>query len=240
MADVQNDYNTVRCTFSAQSHPCLCYWQLTRSPLLSSPSLFSLCLFQTEGEPTVRIGNWVEQRALLTSTGYTRGALVHSATGQLLPPDTYARTVQHVPADSPDWLTSTQRDHLEGLRDRTRTAAPLPSRAALRAAAVRAAALARVEEEERRRRGEEEKEMYDSLYAHKPAVNRRRALGDGQGGGLDDLPITHASSTRIHGAMREDVAASRTIRASGLHGKHTAFSVPITESRGGPHHQLGL
>ena len=195
---------------------------------------------QREGDPVVRIGNWVEQRALLATTGHTRGALVHSSTGQLLPPNTHARTIQQLPTATPDWQSSTQHDWTDGLQGRQRDSAPLPCRADLRRADILRRAREVVEEQERQTRGEEEKAMYESLYGHRAPINRRRALGEGQGGGLDDLPITRHNDAQMKGGMRAEVAQQRAGRTSGLHGKNTDFSVPISHSKAGPHHHHGI
>ena len=231
MADVQNDYNQVSPEVHSSPCSCLC------TSLMPLPLLSCAAGVQREGEPKVRIGNWVEQRALLATTGHTRGALVHSAEGKLIPPTTLLRTVQHLPEHKPDWLSSTQADWTEGLKGRSRSAVALPSRAGLRMAEVHRRAQAEVEEEERLKRSEEEKAQLDSRYAHRPPINRRRALGDGEGGGLDEPPITLHHSTQLMGAIRTDLAQHRAARASGLHGKNVDFSTPIAHSKGGPHHQ---
>ena len=202
----------------------------SRVRLLSSPA-------QTEGEPTVRIGNWVEQRALLSTTGHARGALVTDPeTGCILPVQSQARTVQHLPAARMDWRSETVRSWEEGLQGSRREGEVQQSRRQLREQQLWQRAAQQAEEAERLKRAEEEKELHHSLYGHRQPVNRRRALGDGQGGGLEQAAIT-LHNTATMGGLRPEKAAQR---GECLHHRNTAFSVPIQHSKGGAHHQHGI
>jgi hypothetical protein len=144
--------------------------------------------------------------------------------------------VQHLPAARMDWRSETVRSWEERLQGSRREGETQQSRRQQREQQLWQRAQQQVEAAERLKRAEEEKELHDSLYGHRQPVNRRRALGDGQGGGLEEAAITLHNSTTM-GGLRPELAAQR---GDCLHNRNTAFSVPIEHSKGGAHHHHGI
>ena len=211
---------------------------LTHSTLTSSVVLsFLVRAAQTAGDPTVRIGNWVEQRALLAVTGQSRGALVvDPTTHKIQPTRTHPRVIGTQHSDN-DWKTEYQHnsEHTLQAQQRNNSRQP-PSRRQQREAEEWRIAREQQEAEARAKRAEEEKEMHSAMFGHRQPVNRRRALQGVKAGDLDEAALT-VHSELLKGGKREEEVERRGERP--FH-RDTRFSVPIEHSKGGPHHHYGI
>ena len=237
MADVLNDYNTVRHSVQAAATSCLRASFRVTHKLLFSLSLSPCRCRQTAGDPTVRVGNWVEQRALLAATGQSRGALVVDPTTHHIQPTlTHPRVIGTLPAQH-DWKTEYQLTTEHTLAAHAAAAANQPpSRRRQRDAEVWRASQAQHEADARTKRAEEEKEQHSAMFGHRQPINRRRALEGVQAGRLDEAAVTVHSELLKGGKRAEEVerCGERTFH------RDTRFSVPIEHSKGGPHHHHNI
>ena len=210
---------------------------LTPSLSISLSLSLSLRCAQTAGDPTVRIGNWVEQRALLAVTGQSRGALVvDPATHKIQPTHTQPRVIGTQSTDS-DWKTESQHAAELTLHAQQRHSSHQPpSRRLQREAEVWRIARERQEAEAQAKRAEEEKEMHSAMFGHRQPVNRRRALQGVKAGDLEEAAVTVHSEVLKGGKRAEEVER----RGERPFHRDTRFSVPIEHSKGGPHHHHNI
>lgn len=131
-----------------------------------------------EGNPTVRVGNWYEERSLMDYTGLSRGT-IQSAKGA---GDTAKRVVEHSHNNDHHqqeqrWTSSQHAVHKRDLtNDVTPVATLLPSRKELKTQNYYQKAQELYEEELRRKEEEKHAEALQHFSSHRPPINRQRTL----------------------------------------------------------------
>ncbi len=186
---------------------------------------------QLEGEPRIRIGNWVEERALLSITGQSRGSAAPNKN------DTATRITGPV-REPRDYLTTTNIAH-----EATLVAPHGPAFAASVAQPRRAqtreqerAALAQqiYEQQQAELASRIAADVDSSAFGGKAPQNRARALVDARGRSVEERAATNplngaAITFHTHhlGAIHGTTPGQKGVHT---HGKDTTFSKPIEET----------
>jgi len=180
-----------------------------------------------EGNPIVRVGNWVEEWALLEQTGLARGSIARNTA-------TTARITQHT--DDRNTWTSQQHDthKLDLHKDISSVAPPehqLNRKQSTREQLYRQHAIQLFAEEEAKKAEEKEKEMMFHRYGHKVPINRSRALDIKTTQPLtqevlNQPAITFWSQAYGAGQLREGVTGTGS---AAPFKKASTFSKPLSE-----------
>lgn len=183
---------------------------------------------QLEGDPRIRIGNWVEERALMSQTGQSRGSTTaqRNNTGPRITGPIY---------EPLDYGTTTNLAHEHALRaphgpNFVASIAP-PRRGARREDARQAEAEAIMAEKLRLEEERRLAEIHDAAFGSRAPQNRKRAIVTGKplDASVRDNPIDAQAITfhthhlgQIHGTTPTD---------RGVHtfSRNTHFSKPIDE-----------
>jgi hypothetical protein len=185
---------------------------------------------QQENHPRIRIGNWVEERALMELTGTSRGSknveknnTATRITGPVLMPTDYTTTTLRThesvlnATSGPKFMQSAQPAHRSDRRESDRL---------LRARQI-------LQEQQRAEEEKKQEELRDAGFGAKPPSNRKRALAStktleesARDNPLHGQPITfHTHHLATGGVL------GVTPTESGVHtfSKSTYFSKPIAE-----------
>jgi len=201
---------------------------------------------QVEGDPKIRVGNWVEERALLSLTGQSRGSSALTGGGiggRKTPLDTATRITGPVEGAGRDYATTTNAAHEAVLRAPHGPAfvasVAQPRRGDLRAG-QRAALAAQIHAE--RLEAEEAaraQEAAAASFAAKAPQNRARVIDDARGRTIED----RAKANPLYGPQGAAISFhTHLLPSGGLHGatptdkgvhtwsRNTGFSKPLAET----------
>jgi hypothetical protein len=186
---------------------------------------------QQEGAPRIKIGNWVEERALMATTGQSRG----STTAQRN--NTTVRITGPV-LEERDYSTTSNLAHqavLKAPHGPTYIDSIAPPRRA-RSRDEERLALAHAIMEQRNKEEEErkERELQHASFGARDAINRKRALVTGkpleESKTNNDLFKSQAITFHTHHAARGTLhGVTPTDRGVHTFSKNTHFSKPIQE-----------
>jgi hypothetical protein len=206
---------------------------------------------QVEGDPKIRIGNWVEERALLSLTGHSRGSSVLTGGGEggkRGTIDTATRITGPVGGEGSefgaagrDYSTTTRSAH-EAVLVAPHGPAFVASIAQPRRADLRAqgrAALAAQIHAERLAADEAARQAEASAasFGAKGPMNRSRVMADSRGRSLEQRAQQHplagaAISFHTHHLATPGAIHGATPTSKGVHtfSKDTTFSKPLAET----------
>ena len=183
---------------------------------------------QAEGHPLIKVGNWSEERALLESTGLSRGA-AGLTQPKAIPLDTASRCIQHSQQLTPQQWQSTQQHQMIIGRSEEESS-KIQSRENWKRENVREKKFReeaeRVQAEwERENKKREEEEIKQYQFGNRPMkLNRTRIITP-----LSSSSSSSSSTTSDPTTLISPVLSGRPSEAG--FGKNTTFSQPIGEYR---------